>query len=59
MRGQSNSQLSFGEGFLDPELFKLGEELNHVDELRPERDFLKPLEAGFDPTIGRPIRGRS
>lgn len=54
MRGQSNRQLSFGEGFIDPELFKLDEELKHVDELLSEREFLKPFEAVFDPTMGRP-----
>lgn len=54
MRGQSNRQLSFGEGFLDPGLFKLDDELKHVDELLSEREFLKPFEAVFDPTMGRP-----
>ena len=54
MRGQSNQQLSFGEGFIDPQLFQLDEELNRVDELLSEREFLKPFEAVFDPTMGRP-----
>jgi IS5 family transposase len=54
MRGQSNRQLSFGEGFIDPQLFKLDEELKQVDELLSEREFLKPFEAVFDPTMGCP-----
>jgi IS5 family transposase len=54
MRGQSSHQLSFGEGFIDPRLFELGEELKHVDELLSEAEFVKPFEAVFDPTMGRP-----
>jgi IS5 family transposase len=54
MRGQSNQQLSFGEGFIDPQLFELDDELKRVDELLSEREFLKPFEAVFDPTMGRP-----
>jgi IS5 family transposase len=54
MRGQSNQQLSFGEGFVDPQLFELDDELKRVDTLLSEREFLKPFEAVFDPTMGRP-----
>ena len=54
MRGQSHQQLSFGEGFIDPQLFELDDELKRVDELLSEREFLKPFEAVFDPTMGRP-----
>ena len=54
MRGQSSSQLSFGEGFIDPRLFELDQELKHVDALLSEREFLKPFEAVFDPSMGRP-----
>ena len=54
MRGQSSHQLSFGEGFIDPRLFELDDELKHVDALLSEREFLKPFEAVFDPTMGRP-----
>jgi IS5 family transposase len=54
MRGQSNQQLSFGEGFIDPQLFQLDDELKRVDQLLCERDFLRPFEAVFDPTMGRP-----
>jgi transposase, IS5 family len=54
MRGQSSQQLSFGEGFIDPRLFELDDELKHVDELLYEGEFLKPFEAVFDPSMGRP-----
>lgn len=54
MRGQSSQQLSFGEGFIDPQLFELDDELKRVDQLLSERDFLKPFEVVFDPTMGRP-----
>lgn len=54
MRGQSNEQLSLGEGFIDPSLFQLDEELQQVDKLLSEKSFLKPFEETFDPTMGRP-----
>ena len=54
MRSQSNQQLSFGEGFIDPSLFQLDEELQQVDKLLSEKSFLKPFEETFDPTMGRP-----
>ena len=53
MRGQSTQQLSFGEGFIDPELFLLDEELEQVDKLLSEKSLLKPFEESFDSTMGR------
>jgi len=53
MRGQSNQQLTFGEGFIDPELFQLDEELQQVDKLLSEKSLLKPFEESFDSTMGR------
>ncbi len=55
MRGHSTQQLSFGDGFIDPELFQLNEELDQVDKLlSSEKSLLKPFEAVFDSTMGRP-----
>lgn len=54
MRGRSTQQLSFGDGFIDPKLFQLDEELQQVDKLLSEKSFLKPFEDTFDPTMGRP-----
>jgi len=54
MRGQTTQQLSFGDGFIDPSLFELNEELQQVDKLLSEKSFLKPFEETFDPTMGRP-----
>jgi IS5 family transposase len=54
MRGCSRQQLSFGDGFIDPSLFQLDEELTKVDTLLLERSFLKPFDAVFDDTMGRP-----
>lgn len=54
MRGQSTQQLSFGDGFIDPSLFTLDDELKGVDELLCDRELLKVFEALFDPTMGRP-----
>jgi len=54
MRGQSTQQLSFGDGFINPKLFQLDEELEQVDKLLSEKSFLKPFEDTFDPTMGRP-----
>src|SRR6266852_393134 len=53
MRGHSTRQLSFGEGFIDPELFQLDEELQKVDALLAEKSLLKPFEQNFDSTMGR------
>ncbi|MFQ5799184.1 MAG: ISNCY family transposase [Bacteroidota bacterium] len=54
MRGHTTKQLSFGEGFVDPSLFELDEELTQVDELLSEPGFVKPFEAVFDESLGRP-----
>jgi IS5 family transposase len=54
MRGQSSQQLSFGDGFIDPSLYELNEELKSVDRLLTDRTLLRPLEQMFDPTMGRP-----
>lgn len=54
MRGQSTQQLSFGDGFIAPELFELNEELQQVDTLLSESSFLEPFEKTFDPIMGRP-----
>jgi len=54
MRGHSSQQLSFGDGFIDPSLFELDDELKRVDDLLCERVLLKPFEAIFDETMGRP-----
>ena len=44
MRGKSNRQLSFGDGFIDPSLFQLDEELQQVDKLLTETTLLEPFE---------------
>lgn len=54
MRGTSSQQLSFGDGFIDPSLYSLNEELKSVDTLLSDRALLRPLEKMFDPTMGRP-----
>jgi len=54
MLGQSTRQLSFGDGFVDPSLYELDDELKAVDQLLSDRQLLKPLEEVFDPTMGRP-----
>ena len=54
MRGRSRQQLSFGDGFIDPALFSLDEELTEVDSLLTDRTLLAPFEDVFDPTMGRP-----
>lgn len=54
MRGKTNQQLSFGDGFIDPSLFQLDEELQQVDKLLTETTILEPFEKTFDPTMGRP-----
>ncbi len=53
MRGQSSQQLTFGEGFINPELFQLDEELQEVDKLLCDKSLLKPFEESFDSTMGR------
>lgn len=54
MRGRSRQQMSFGDGFIDPSLFALDEELTKVDSLLTERKFLAPFEEVFDSSMGRP-----
>jgi len=53
MRGKSTQQLSFGDGFIDPSLYKLDEELQQVDQLLSDRTLIKPFEECFNPTMGR------
>jgi hypothetical protein len=52
MRCQSSHQLSFGDEFIDPRLFKVDDELKHVDELLSEHALLNPIETVFDPSMG-------
>jgi IS5 family transposase len=54
MLGQSDHQLSVGEGFLDPSLFEMNDELRKVDKLLDNREFIRPLEKCFDEDMGRP-----
>ena len=54
MLRRSTRQLSFGDGFLDPSLYELNDELKTVDALLSDGTLLKPLESVFDPTMGRP-----
>ncbi len=54
MRGENNLQLSFGETFIDPSLFELDDELTQVDTLLSQRELVRPFEACFDETVGRP-----
>jgi len=54
VRGHSSKQLSFGDGFIDPSLYELNDELKSVDRLLSDRTLLRPLEQMFDPTMGRP-----
>ena len=54
MRGKTSQQLTFAEGFLDLSLYELNDELKKVDELLQNRSFLKPFEAKFHQTMGRP-----
>lgn len=54
MRGRSTPQMSFGDGFIDPALYTLNDELKAVDALLSDPKLLRPLEKMFDPTMGRP-----
>ena len=54
MRHRSTQQLSFGDGFIDPSLFALNDELKEVDKLMSDASLLQPFEAIFSPTMGRP-----
>ena len=54
MRRAISQQLSFGDGFIDPNLHQLDEELKKVDELLSQGLLLKPFAALFDESMGRP-----
>jgi IS5 family transposase len=54
MRGQTSQQMSFGDGFIDPSLFELDNELKRVDALLSQKEFLTPFEEVFNETMGRP-----
>lgn len=54
MRAKTTQQLSFGDGFIDPSLYELDDELKRVDQLLSEKEFLKPFENVFSETMGRP-----
>ena len=54
MRKAISQQLSFGDGFIDPSLYRLDEELKKVDELLSQGPLLKPFEELFDESMGRP-----
>jgi len=54
MRKAISQQLSFGDGFIDPSLYQLDQELMKVDELLSQEQLLKPFEELFDPSMGRP-----
>ena len=54
MRKAISQQLSFGDGFIDPSLYQLDQELMKLDELLSQEQLLKPFEELFDPSMGRP-----
>jgi IS5 family transposase len=54
MRKAISQQLSFGDGFIDPSLYRLDQELKKVDELLSHGQLLKPFEELFDESMGRP-----
>ena len=54
MRTPIAQQFSFGDGFIDPCLYELDEELRKVDELLCQSKLLKPFEEVFDESLGRP-----
>jgi NAD(P) transhydrogenase subunit beta len=64
MRRAISQQLSFGDGFIDPGLYRLDEEVQKVDELLSQGQLLKPFEEVFDQTMGtvkyaiHPVAGR-
>ena len=54
MRTPIAQQFGFGDGFIDPSLYELDEELRKVDELLSQSNLLKPFEEAFDESLGRP-----
>lgn len=54
MRTPISQQFGFGDGFIDPSLYELDEELRKVDELLCQSKLLKPFEEVFDESLGRP-----
>jgi hypothetical protein len=54
MRGQLSQQMSFGDGYIDPSLFELNDELKRVDGLLSQKEFLTPFKDIFSDTMGRP-----
>ena len=54
MRTPIAQQFSFGDGFIEPSLYELDEELRKVDELLSQCKLLKPFEEVFDGSMGRP-----
>ena len=54
MRSTISQQLSFGDGFIDPSLYELDEELKRVDQLLSQKELIKPFEDLFNETMGRP-----
>lgn len=54
MRTPIAQQFGFGDGFIDPSLYELDEELRKVDELLSQSNLLKPFEEVFDESLGRP-----
>ena len=54
MRTKTTQQLSFGDGFIDPSLYELDDELKRVDALLSQKEFLIPFNDVFSETMGRP-----
>lgn len=54
MRARTTQQLSFGDGFIDPSLYELDEELKRVDQLLSQKEFIEPFGDVFSETMGRP-----
>jgi len=46
--------MSFGDGFIDPSLYELDEELKKIDEILSNEQLLEPFEDVFDESMGRP-----
>ncbi|MDE3056749.1 MAG: hypothetical protein KGJ59_02160 [Bacteroidota bacterium] len=54
MRTHAIQQLSFGDGFIDPSLYELDEELKQVDQVLSQQELLQLFDDVFSATIGRP-----